>query len=93
MDTITDLATPDRQRWIATEQPTKERRENMKHVEVQFNNVTITISAKDPKTAYSKLCKALDTLSPYVEWTTDTYEVYNETTQEQPTTQLFPVLK
>jgi hypothetical protein len=31
MELLTDHATPDRQRWIASEQPTRERRNNMRY--------------------------------------------------------------
>jgi hypothetical protein len=42
-------------------------------MEIIFENVTIWISASNPKEAYNKLCNALGTLGDDVEWETDTY--------------------
>ncbi len=60
-------------------------------METQFNNVTISIVAKDSKEAYTKLCNALDTLRPNVEWRTDTYQV--EGSIDRSTAELFPKSK
>lgn len=67
-------------------------------VEVQFNNITITIAnVENAKQAYNILCEALASLEKagyLVEWTTDTYWVlereYQEEFTERSTKELFP---
>ncbi len=56
--------------------------------EVQFNNVTITITSTDPAAAYAVLCQAL----AHFEYTTDTFQTNgaNGESEAQSTTMLFP---
>ncbi len=56
--------------------------------EYHFHNVEITIAAASGKEAYRKLCTALATLLPDVEYTTNTYSIENEE-NERSTEELF----
>lgn len=50
-------------------------------MEVQFNNVTITVADADTADqAYSRLCEALDNAG--LEYNTDTFQVYDENNDE-----------
>ena len=56
-----------------------------------FLNVTISLAAKNPKAAYTKLCAILATGDPDIAWTTDTYIVGDEWhDQGRSTERLFP---
>jgi hypothetical protein len=57
-------------------------------METTFHNVLITISAKTPEEAYYKLCKLLHT--PGVEYTTDTFTIYQSGKNKESTEKLFP---
>lgn len=43
-------------------------------MEVEFNNVTVTVTADTPKAAYTKLCSMLS--KDGVEFTTDTFDTH-----------------
>lgn len=60
-------------------------------MQVTFHNVTITMGADTPETAYSWLCNALDprTKLGIVDFTTDTYSVEGSNRQHS-TDKLFP---
>ena len=62
-------------------------------MEVQFNNVTITIGGvESSQEAYTVLCNLLAANEAQVEYTTDTYEVLTEFTTlgARCTAELFP---
>ncbi len=52
-----------------------------------FHNLTVSIRAKTPKEAYTKLCNALDKVEG--DWWSDTYSV-NDNGDQRETTELFP---
>ena len=54
-------------------------------IEVEFQNVTITVQAKDARAAYARLCTLLGRDTTHVEWTTDTYTIEGVTTTPQDT--------
>jgi hypothetical protein len=57
-------------------------------METYFHNVTIAISARTSKAAYTKLCNALATIDS-VDWDTDTYTTEKHP-EERSTVRLFP---
>lgn len=59
-------------------------------VEVEFRNVTITVSAETPEEAYTKLCEQLAANDSGIEWSTDTFITYAEPDHERSTEELFP---
>lgn len=54
---------------------------------ITFNNVTITLTAKNPTEAYTQLCNTLATMKDS-DWTTDTYSL--EDGEEHDTSELLP---
>lgn len=59
-------------------------------METTFFNVIITVSAKTPQDAYTKLCELLN--DPDVEYTTDTFKTYvdGQTSEKISTEKLWP---
>ena len=64
-------------------------------IEVTFKNLEVTVIAETPKLAYKKLCHALNTATPDIEWASDTFIVFDpvtrDTTSEMSTEELFEV--
>ena len=62
-------------------------------MEIQFNNVTITITAESPKLAYKYLCELFEQGQGRLEYTTDTFEVdpkLHELSALRDTSELWP---